>query len=72
MVKISCPKCEVKKVYLLSKGKRNCSLCKYKFTPHRLPPYLTRDQWGRSADGSFWNRAVRTSHYGPVLNGKEF
>jgi len=26
----------------------------------------------RSSDGSFWNRAVRTFHQGPVLNGKEF
>jgi hypothetical protein len=45
MVKISCPKCEAKKVYLLSNGKRKCSGCKYEFTPHRLPLYLTRDQW---------------------------
>jgi hypothetical protein len=26
----------------------------------------------RSSDGSFWNRAVRTSHQGLGLNGKEF
>jgi transposase len=45
MVKISCPKCEAKKVYLLSNGKRKCSECKYEFTPHRLPLYFTRDQW---------------------------
>jgi transposase len=45
MVKISCPKCEAKKVYLLFNGKRKCSRCKYEFTPHRLPLYLTRDQW---------------------------
>jgi transposase len=45
MVKISCPKCEAKKVYLLSNGKRKCSRCKYEFAPHRLPLYLTRDQW---------------------------
>jgi len=45
MVKISCPKCEAKKVYLLSNRKRKCSRCKYEFTPHRLPLYLTRDQW---------------------------
>jgi transposase len=45
MVKISCPKCEAKKVYLLSNGKRKCSRCKYEFTPHRLPLYLTKDQW---------------------------
>ena len=45
MGKISCPKCRSKKVYLLSNGKRKCSQCKYEFTPHRLPLYLTRDQW---------------------------
>lgn len=45
MVKISCPKCEAKKVYLLSNKKRKCSQCKYEFTPHRLPLYFTRDQW---------------------------
>ncbi|MDD1699390.1 MAG: IS1595 family transposase [Methanoregula sp.] len=45
MGKISCPKCRFKKVYVLSNGKRKCSQCKYEFTPHRLPLYLTRDQW---------------------------
>ena len=45
MVKISCPKCKAKKVYLLSNGKRKCSRCKYEFTPHRLPLHLTRNQW---------------------------
>jgi transposase-like protein len=45
MGKISCPKCGSKKVYLLSNGKRKCSGCKHEFTPHRLPLYLTRDQW---------------------------
>jgi len=45
MGKISCPKCRSKKVYLLSNRKRKCSQCKYEFTPHRLPLYLTRDQW---------------------------
>ena len=45
MVKISCTKCKVKKVYLLSNGKRKCSRCKYEFTPNRLPLHLTREQW---------------------------
>jgi len=45
MVKVSCPKCPAKKVYLLSNGKRKCSRCKYEFTPHRLPLYLTKDEW---------------------------
>ena len=45
MVKIQCPKCRSKKVYLLGNKKRRCSICKYEFTPHRLPLRLTRDQW---------------------------
>jgi transposase-like protein len=45
MVKISCPKCKEKKVYLLSNGKRKCSQCKYEFRPHRLPLQLTREEW---------------------------
>jgi transposase len=45
MVKISCPKCNAKKVYILSNGKRKCSRCKHEFTPHRLPLYLTKEQW---------------------------
>jgi transposase len=45
MGKIPCPKCRSKKVYVLSNGKRKCSRCKYEFKPHRLPLYLTRDQW---------------------------
>jgi hypothetical protein len=44
MVKISCPQCKAKKVYLLSHGKRKCSQCKYEFTPHRHPLHLTREQ----------------------------
>lgn len=45
MVKIQCPKCRSKKVYLLGNKKRRCSKCLYEFTPHRLPLRLTRDQW---------------------------
>jgi transposase len=45
MVRIQCPKCRSKKVYLLGTGKRRCARCRYDFTPHRLPLYLTRDQW---------------------------
>jgi len=45
MVRIQCPKCGSKKVYLLGIGKRRCARCRYDFTPHRLPLYLTRDQW---------------------------
>ena len=45
MVKIQCPKCQGKKLYKLGNGKRRCSQCHYDFSPHRLPLYLTRDQW---------------------------
>ena len=45
MGKISCPKCRSKKGYILFNGKRKCSQCKYEFKPHRLPLYLTREQW---------------------------
>lgn len=45
MIKIQCPKCQGKKLYKLGNGKRRCSQCHYEFSPHRLPLYLTRDQW---------------------------
>ena len=65
MVKISCPKCKAKKVYLLSNGKRKCSQCKHEFTPHRLPLHLTREQWREIIrwfllEQSSQNIAVRT------------
>jgi len=45
MARIICPRCHCTKVYRLGTGKRRCSQCRYDFTPHRLPLYLTRDQW---------------------------
>jgi len=45
MTRIFCPRCHCTKVYRLGTGKRRCSQCHYDFTPHRLPLYLTRDQW---------------------------
>jgi len=45
MVKIACPKCNSKKLYKMSSGKRRCSACKYDFIPHNLPLRLTRDEW---------------------------
>ncbi len=45
MAKISCPRCHCTKVYRLGTGKRRCSQCRYDFRPHRLPLYLSRDQW---------------------------
>jgi len=47
MVKIACPKCNSKKLYKMSSGKRRCSECKYDFIPHKLPMRLTRDEWKR-------------------------
>ncbi|MEN6609640.1 MAG: IS1595 family transposase [Methanoregulaceae archaeon] len=65
MVKIWCPKCKAKKVYLLSSGKRKCSQCKYEFTPHRLPLHLAREEWREIIrwfllEQSSQNIAVRT------------
>ena len=45
MVKIACPKCNSKKLYKMSNGKRRCSKCKYDFIPHNLPLRLTREEW---------------------------
>jgi hypothetical protein len=45
MVKIACPKCNSKKLYKMSNGKRRCSNCKYDFIPHKLPIRLTRTEW---------------------------
>jgi len=66
MVRIQCPKCRSKKVYLLGTGKRRCARCRYDFTPHRLPLYLTRDQWKEIitwflVEQSSQNTALRTS-----------
>jgi transposase len=68
MVKISCPKCEAKKVYLLSNGKRKCSRCKYEFSPHRLPLYLTKDQWKEIIT---WFLLEQSSHNISVRTGLE-
>lgn len=45
MVRIQCPRCKCEKLYKLGSGKRRCSQCRYDFNPHRLPLYLTREQW---------------------------
>ena len=45
MTRIICPRCHCEKLYRMSTGKRRCSHCRYDFHPHRLPLYLTRDQW---------------------------
>lgn len=45
MVKIACPKCNSKKLYKMSSGKRRCARCKYDFIPHHLPLRLTREEW---------------------------
>ena len=45
MVTLHCPRCNCEKLYRMSTGKRRCSHCRYDFRPHRLPLYLTRDEW---------------------------
>jgi len=45
MTKITCPKCDGKKLYKMSTGRRRCAQCKYDFFPHALPLRLTRREW---------------------------
>ncbi len=45
MTKITCPKCDGKKLYKMSTGRRRCAQCKYDFFPHTLPLRLTRREW---------------------------
>ena len=66
MVKIQCPRCKAKTVYLLASGKRRCAQCKFDFIPHRLPWRLTKDQWREIIrwfllEQSSQNIAIRTS-----------
>lgn len=56
------------KVYLLSNGKRKCSRCKYEFSPHRLPLYLTKDQWKEIIT---WFLLEQSSHNISVRTGLE-
>jgi transposase len=66
MVKLQCPKCKAKSVYLLANGKRRCAKCRFDFIPHRLPLRLTKDQWKEIIkwfllEQSSQNIALRTS-----------
>ena len=66
MVKIRCPKCKSKTVYLLASGKRRCACCRFDFISHRLPLRLTKDQWKEIMrwfllEQSGQNIAIRTS-----------
>jgi len=45
MTKIACLKCNSKKLYKMSDGKRRCARCLYEFTPHKLPLTFSRDEW---------------------------
>jgi len=45
MTRITYPRCHCEKLYRMSTGKRRCSHCRYDFRPHRVPLYLTGDQW---------------------------
>jgi hypothetical protein len=58
MVKISCPKCEAKKVYRLSRGKRKCSQRTYEFSPHRLPLYLPNEVYTGIASRGYVHRLI--------------
>ena len=45
MAKTACPKCNQKKLYKMSDGKRRCARCQYEFIPHKLPLTFSRDDW---------------------------
>jgi hypothetical protein len=45
MTKIACLKCNSKKLYKMSDGKRRCAQCQYEFIPHKLPLTFSRDEW---------------------------
>ena len=44
-IKKVCPKCSLRKIYVIRRGKWRCAGCKYEWIPHRLPLYLTRKKW---------------------------
>ncbi len=43
MTKIACLKCNSKKLYKMSDGKRRCARCQYEFIPHKLPLTFSRE-----------------------------
>jgi transposase len=45
MTKIACLKCNLKKLYKTSNGKRRCARCHYEFIPHELPLTFSREEW---------------------------
>jgi transposase len=45
MTKLACLKCNSKKLYKMSDGKRRCARCHYEFTPHKLPLTFSRREW---------------------------
>jgi hypothetical protein len=45
VAKIASPKCNRKKLYKMSDGKRRCAGCQHEFIPHKLPLTFSRDEW---------------------------
>jgi transposase len=45
MAKVACPKCNRKKLYKMSDGKRRCAGCQHEFIPHKLSLTFSRDEW---------------------------
>jgi transposase-like protein len=45
MAKIAGLKCNQKKLYKMSDGKRRCARCQYEFIPHKLPLTFSRNEW---------------------------
>lgn len=44
-IKKVCPKCSLRKIYAIRRGKCRCASCKHEWDPHRLPLPLTRKEW---------------------------
>ena len=42
-----CPKCSLRRIYIIRRDKRRCAGCKYEWSAHRLPLYLSRKEWGK-------------------------
>ena len=40
-----CPKCSLRKIYIIRRGKCRCARCKYEWSPQSLPLYLSRREW---------------------------
>ena len=45
MPNISCPRCRNNKSWVIRRHKRKCTVCKYEWTPQKLPLQIGRSKW---------------------------